>query len=87
MAGLLYGCVAVGGRKERKERQFRHVGITGDGYTNEELQTRYRFGRESIMCITNLLADLHRKTRRNHPISPLQQVLIALRFYASGSFL
>ena len=88
MAGLLYGCVAVGGRKKRKERQFRHVGFTIDGYTNEELRTRYRCGRESIMYITNLLAeDLRRKTQRNHPISALQQVLIALRFYASGSFI
>ena len=88
MAGLLYGCVDVGGRKERKKRQFRHVAFTIDGYTNEELRTRYRFGRESIMYITDLLAeDLRRNTQRNHPISPLQQVLIALRFYASGSFL
>ena len=40
------------------------------------------------MYITNLLAeDLRRKTQRNHPISALQQVLIALRFYASGSFI
>ena len=88
MAGLLYGCIDVGGRKKRKERQFRHVAFTIDGYTNEELRTRYRFGRESIMHITDLLEeDLHRKTQRNHPISALQQVLIALRFYASGSFL
>jgi len=88
MAGLLYGCIDVGGRKKRKERQFRHVAFTIDGYTNEELRTRYRFGRESIMHITDLLAeDLRRKTQRNHPISALQQVLIALRFYASGSFL
>ena len=88
MAGLLCGCVAVGGRKERKERQFLHVRFTIDGYTNEELRRRYRFGQESIMYIINLLAeDLRRKTQRNHPISALQQVLIALRFYASGSFL
>ncbi|XP_044165252.1 putative nuclease HARBI1 [Acropora millepora] len=79
MAGLLYGCIDVGGRKKRKERQFRHVAFTIEGY---------RFRRESIMHITDLLAeDLRRKTQRNHPISALQQVLIALRFYASGSFL
>ena len=88
MAGLLCGCVAVGGRKERKESQFRNVGFTIDGYANEELRTRYRFGRESIMYITNLLAeDVRCKIQRNHSISALQQVLIALRFYASGSFL
>ena len=75
-------------RKERKKRQLRHIGFTIDSYTNEELRTRYHFGRESIMYITNLLAeDLRRKTQGNNPISVLQQVLIALRFYASGSFL
>lgn len=88
MAGLLYGCVAGDGRKERKRRSFRHLGFTVDGYTNEELRSRYRFGRESIIYITNLLeASLRRKTKRNNPLSVLQQVLIALRFYASGSFL
>ena len=67
MAGLLYGCVAVGGRKERKERQFWHVGFRTDSYTNEELRARYCFGRESIMYITNLLAsDLCRKSQGNH---------------------
>ena len=88
MAGLLYGCVAGDGRKERKRRNFRHLGFTVDGYTNEELRSRYRFGLESIIYITNLLeASLRRKTKRNNPLSVLQQVLIALRFYASGSFL
>ena len=68
MAGLLHGCIDVGGRKKRKERQFRHVAFTIDGYTNEELRTRYRFGRESIMHITELLAeDLRRKNPAKSP--------------------
>ncbi|CAH3116126.1 unnamed protein product, partial [Pocillopora meandrina] len=51
-----------------------------------ELRARYRFGKESIEYITDLLADnLRRKTNRNHPLSALQQVLIALRFYAIKS--
>ena len=72
MAGLLYGCVAWDGRKERKRRNFRHLEFTVDGYTNEELRSRYRFGRESIIYITNLLeASLRRKTKRNNPLSVL----------------
>ena len=40
------------------------------------------------MYITNLLArDLRRSTVRNHALTPLHQVLITLRFFASGSFL
>ena len=85
MADLLYGCVGVDGRRKRKQREFRSIGFTIDGYTDEELRARYRFGKESIEYITDLLADnLRRKTNRNHPLSALQQVLIALRFYASG---
>ena len=73
MADLLYGCVAVDGRKERKQRQFRHKGFfTIDGFTNEQLRARYRFGRESIRYITDLFAeDLRRETLRNHPLSVL----------------
>ena len=78
----------MGEKKENRgnfrKQDFSHI----DGFTNEELRARYRFRRESIRYITNLLAeDLRRKTLRNHPLSVLQEVLIALRFYASGSFL
>ena len=80
MADLLYGCVGVDGRRKRKRREFRSVGFTIDGYTDEELRARYRFGK-SIQYITDLLADnLRRKTNRNRPLTALQQVLIALRF-------
>lgn len=87
MAGLLYGRVTGDGRKERKRRNFRHLGFTVDGYTNEELRSRYRFGRESIIYITNLLeAGLRRKTKRNNPLSVLQQVLIAFKILHKWQF-
>ena len=76
-------------RRRRRERRFR----TGtqceiDGFTDEELHARYRFRRESILFSTSLAAgDISRNTRRNHSLPPLHQVLIALRFYVSGSFL
>ena len=75
--------------RRRRERRFR-IGTQCeiDDFTDEELRVRYRFRRESILFITNLVAgDISRNTRRNHALTPLQQVLIALRFYASGSFL
>jgi len=76
-------------RRRRRQRKFR----TGtqceiDDFTDEELRARYRFRRESILFITDLVAgDISRNTQRNHALLPLHQVLIALRFYASGSFL
>lgn len=51
-------------------------------------RARYRFLRESILFITNLVgSDISRNTRWNHALRPLHQVFISLRFYASGSFL
>ncbi|XP_068710741.1 putative nuclease HARBI1 [Montipora foliosa] len=83
MADLLFADL----RHPRRPRQFKPP-INIENFTDEELRNRFRFGRQGIGYITNLIADeLRRSTRRNHALPPLQQVLIALRFYASGSFL
>ena len=74
-------------RQQRRPRQFRELN-RHENVTDEELTARYRFGRQAIGYITNLIADdLRRSTRRNHALPPLQQVLTALRFFASGTFL
>ena len=52
------------------------------------LRTHYRFGRASIEFNTNLIeADLQRKTNCYYVLKPIDQVLIALQFYASGGLL
>lgn len=57
-------------------------------YTERELRSRYRFGREGIEFIVDLLADeISPATRRSHSLSAKEQILITLRFVASGSFL
>jgi len=57
-------------------------------YSEEELRSRYRFGREGINFIVELLSDeIAPSTRRNHSLSATEQVLVTLRFLASGSFL
>ena len=72
----------------RRERRYRPRGLNIDGLYDNELRARYRFGRNSINYLTNLLReDLVRDTQRGHALEPEQQVLIALRFFASGSFL
>ena len=86
MAGLALNLFRV--IHPRRERQYRPRGINIDGLFDEELRSRYRFGRHAINYITNLLhEDLVRDTQRGHALDPQQQVLIALRFFASGSFL
>lgn len=71
-----------------KKRSFRAAVDPLQGWSDEELRKRYRFGRRGLNFLTELLEnDLQRPTRRSHAISVPHQILIALRFYSSGSFL
>ncbi|KAJ8311807.1 hypothetical protein KUTeg_010644 [Tegillarca granosa] len=48
---------------------------------------RYRFRSRTILYITDLVSDrLMHPTRRSLPLTPLLQVLVFLRFLASGAF-
>ena len=89
MANLLFGGFGVMPVARRKERRFRLTdNFSISDYTDDELRNRYRFGRESIAFLVDLHRDdLERSTSRNHALSPTVQVLVALRFFASGSFL
>ena len=72
----------------RKPRSFRLREDLLGGLTEQEVISRYRFGSESIQYLTDQLTpDLERQTARNHALQPCDQVLVALRFFASGSFL
>ena len=72
----------------RKERVHRREIEPFECYTERELRSRYRFGREGLEFIVDLLTDeISPSTRRSHSLSAEEQVLITLRFLASGSFL
>ena len=88
MAGLLDLNLYFRVRYACERRIYRQRGLNVDGFNDRRLRSRYRFGRNAINYITNLIYDdLIRDTKRGHALSPEQQVLIALRFFASGSFL
>ncbi|KAJ8321149.1 hypothetical protein KUTeg_001274 [Tegillarca granosa] len=71
---------------EKKENSVAGI-LYQESWTEEELRKRYRFGRNGIDLITSLIRDdIERDTKRNHALTA-EQVLIALRFYASGSFM
>ena len=73
--------------QQRRPRNYR-FNANLLNYTDEELRAHDSFGKESIQYITNLTeTDLRRKTNRSHALRPIDQVLIAMRFYASGNFL
>ena len=84
---LLFGRLADARRA--RPRRFRRFNAHLDEYLSEnDVKSRFRFGRDSINYLADLLSDdLARNTARNHALSPLVQVLVALRFFASGSFL
>ena len=84
MANLLFGLPCVRQRRARIYRYNDSILI----YSNQKLRTRYRFGRASIEYNTNLItADLLRKTNCYYVLKPIDQVLIALQFYASVGLL
>ncbi|XP_023209585.1 putative nuclease HARBI1 [Centruroides sculpturatus] len=49
---------------------------------------RYRLSKRTVILVCDEIKHLlpSYNTRRNHPISPLLQLLITLRFYATGNF-
>ncbi len=72
----------------RRERVFRDRENPLEYYRDDELRARYRFRRETIVELINLLDDdLTHPTDRNKALPPLLQLCVALRFYACGSFL
>ncbi|CAC5381344.1 HARBI1 [Mytilus coruscus] len=74
--------------RPRKDRVFRGTISHLTNLNDDELRRRYRFGKDSIAYLCNLLQDrLSRSTNKSTALTVEQQVCIALRYYASGSFL
>lgn len=72
----------------RRERVFRDRTNIFEVFDEDELQRRFRFGRAGIAYLADLLRDeLQHPTRRNHALSVQQQVVLALKFFATGGFL
>ena len=74
-------------RAMRRERIFHNREDPLESLGREEIRLRYRFWPETIVLIVNLLwVELNPVTLRSHPIMPNLQVLIALRYLATGSY-
>ena len=56
-------------------------------FDEEEFRKRFRLRKDSVIRLSNILkGSLQHQTRRGLPLSPMQQLLVALRCYATGSF-
>lgn len=72
----------------QRERVFRDRNNPLDYMDDENLRRRYRFPREVILMLCTVLHDgLQRKTRTARALPVSLQILVALRFYATVTFL
>ncbi|XP_028411674.1 putative nuclease HARBI1 [Dendronephthya gigantea] len=73
----------------RADRQYRReIHNIFEYYKDDECRARYRFGKDAIRFIVNLVHnEIHPPTNRSYALSAMKQVLITLRFLATGSFL
>ncbi|XP_052701843.1 putative nuclease HARBI1 [Crassostrea angulata] len=70
------------GRRHKKQRVYRHF---SHNFDEAEYKERYRFSMESVRFITDLIEpELCRPTMRSHSLSAINQVEIALRYFATG---
>ena len=58
-----------------------------EDYDDEDFRLHFCLTKDSVSDLVKIVdKDLQHKTRRGLPLTPMQQVLIALRFYATGTF-
>lgn len=86
MAGIVHRYHRFGGTGYR-QRVYVEYAQPLEQYTTDELYARFHFGNANIKYIADLVRPkLQRRTGRSHSLSVEEQVLISLRFYASGTF-
>ena len=74
-------------RAMRRERVFRDRMHPLDTYNDIELYQRYRFDRRTILDLVNAVREnLQPDTNRTHALPCELKLLVALPFFASGSF-
>lgn len=69
----------------RRPRVFRDRSNPLENYTADEVFERYRFRPETIIYIVGILPNLQKPTGRNNPLPPLLQLLVSLRYFATGA--
>ena len=56
-------------------------------FTDDEFRMRFRLPKTSLQTVLNLIQEkLEYPSKRNSAVSPLNQLLLTLRFYATSSF-
>jgi hypothetical protein len=80
----------VFGLRQRKRPQRKTILLKSDPlviFDDYEFKKRFRMNKKTFYVLLNLIKDdLQVTDNRNNPVSPESQLLISLRFYATGSF-
>lgn len=67
----------------RRTRDFNPL----EGLTEKEILERYKLSRETILFLLTMVhPHIVTATRRSMAVTPLLQLLVTLRFYATGAF-
>jgi hypothetical protein len=73
--------------QRKRERIFRDFTNPLDYLDKDAILSKYRLSRPLIFSLCNIVSDrLQRPTTRSRALPVSLQVMIALRFYATGSF-
>ncbi|XP_061190084.1 putative nuclease HARBI1 [Saccostrea echinata] len=74
-------------RRERPERRVVKDRLNPmEVYTDDELYERFRFRRPTIVYLMTLIEHKLINTTKNQALPPLLQLLVCLRFLATGAF-
>lgn len=73
--------------EKRKTRFYRKRTNFFDEFDDEQFKRRFRLEKYTVIELTKIIgSQLEHSSSLNNALSPIEQVLIALRFYACGSF-
>ena len=72
-------------RNVRCPRLFRDRSNPLEDLPEDEVFRKYRFNPATILYILQIIPDIATKTQRSNPVPPLLQLLVCLRFLATGA--
>lgn len=73
--------------QSRMPRIFRSRIDPFDSLSDENFRDRFRLNKQTVVFVSGLVEEKIKSfTVRNHAVTPINMLLIALRFYATGSF-
>lgn len=71
----------------RRPRIFRERENLFEKYDDVDFRDRFRLSKPSVMHLLEIIGrDIERRTNRTHAVPALLQLLVTLRFYATGTF-